>query len=355
MSVRRILRAARILAAVLPFAAAQSAELPTTHLKVVGGLAATSQFRSFEEPFWTKRLAERSGGRVTAEITAFDQLGLRGPEVLQMTRLGVLAFGTTSLSLIASEDPEAAATDFVGMHPDISSLRRNVAAYRPTLEALYRERYNVELLAIWTYPAQVVFCNRPIARLRDLGGLRVRTASVMHSDFVEALGGIGITLPYAGLVEAFRKHVVDCAITGTMSGYQLGLDDVSTHVHAMTVSWGPSILVANRAVWQRLDPAVRDFLRHELATLDDEIWAAADRETQEGLACNTGTAPCAAGKPGHMTLVPVTDDDRELLQQALTMVVLPRWAERCGRDCVEQWAATVGRHFGVSAGSLVSH
>src|SRR4051794_27657679 len=180
-------------------AGASAAEPPAPgpapiHLKVVGGLGTTSQYKLFEEPFWTKRLAERSGGRVTAEVSPFDSIGLRGPEVLQMARLGVIAFGTTSLSLLASEDPEAAAADFVGLHPDIASLRRNIDAYRSALADLYRERYGVELLAVWTYPAQVVFCQRPISGLKDLRGLRVRTASAMHSDFVEALGATGITI-----------------------------------------------------------------------------------------------------------------------------------------------------------------
>src|SRR4051794_20489981 len=127
----RMCAAAAVLATAPP---AWPGELPPTHLKGGGGLAARGQFKNFWEPFWTQPLARHSNGRVTGEVAAFDQLGLRGPEVLQMTRLGVIAFGTTSLSLLASEDPEAAATDLVGMHPDIQSLRRNVAAYRPTLE-----------------------------------------------------------------------------------------------------------------------------------------------------------------------------------------------------------------------------
>jgi TRAP-type C4-dicarboxylate transport system substrate-binding protein len=326
-----------------------ASELPALHLKIVGGLGDTSQYTDHEEPFWTKRLAHDSAGRITAEVSPYDRFGIHGTEVLQMMRLGVIGFGSTSLSLLAVDDPEAAAVDLVGMNPDIQSLRRNVDAYRATLTALLRERYAVELLAVFTYPAQVLFCNRPIASLRDLAGLKVRTAGAIHSDFVEALGATSVTLPYAAVADALRRHVADCAITGTMSGYRSKLYEVATHIHALTLSWGPNIFVAGTATWKRLDPATQDFLRTELKGLENEIWQAAEDETIEGLACNTGEGTCRSGPPGHMTLVAVRPADRSRVHRILEQIIVPHWAERCGAQCAETWNATVGRNSGLVA------
>src|SRR5258708_16262620 len=191
---------------------ASATELPELHLKTGGGLGGTSQYIDHEEPFWTKRLAADSGGRITAEVSPFDGLGIHGSEVVQMMRLGVISFGTTSLSLIAADDPEAAAVDLVGMNPDIPSLRRNVDAYPPTLPPMLRDRYGIELLAGFTYPAQVLFCNRPITNLRDLAGLKVRTAGAVHSDFVEAIGAPGVTLPYPPITNPLTTHLLHCPI-----------------------------------------------------------------------------------------------------------------------------------------------
>jgi hypothetical protein len=269
---------------------ASATELPDMHLKIVGGLGSTSQYIDHEEPFWTKRLAADSGGHITAEVSPFDGLGIHGSEVVQMMRLGVISFGTTSLSLIAAEDPEAAAVDLVGMNPDIGSLRKNVDAYRSTLADMLRKRYGIELLAVFTYPAQVLFCNRPIANLRDLAGLKVRTAGAIHSDFVEALGAIGV-----------------------------------------------------------IDPATRKFLRRELESFEDEIWRSAESETIEGLACNTGQGECRSGPAGHMTLVAMRPEDNILTRRLLSDVIVPHWAERCGPECAETWNATIGRNTGLKA------
>jgi TRAP-type C4-dicarboxylate transport system substrate-binding protein len=326
----------------LAAAPVRAQDLPQTHLKVVGGLGQTVQYKQFEAPFWSKELAEASHGRVTAEVTPWDQLGIKGPELLQFTRLGAIMISTVSLSQIASEDPEAAGFDLAGLNPDIPTLRRSIDAYLPTLREVYRTRYGLELLAIWSYPAQVVFCNRPVSGLADLKGVKVRVASAMHADFVQGLGGTGVTMPFDELMEALKKRVADCAITGAMSGYRVGLFNATTHVSPVTVSWGPYVLFANHAAWQRFDPAVRDFLSTRLETLGDRLWDLAERETQDGIACLTGGA-CSAGPAANMKLVPSTAADLAAVRKSFTDTVSPRWAERCGPDCVANWNATVGR------------
>jgi TRAP-type C4-dicarboxylate transport system substrate-binding protein len=325
-------------------------DLPAVHLKVVGGLGQTVQYKNFEEPFWTKELAEASNGRITAEVTPWEQAVLKGPELLQLTRLGAITISTISLSQIASEDPEAAAVDLVGLNPDIPTLRRSINAYLPTLHDLYRLRYSLELLAVWSYPAQVTFCNKPISSLADLKGLKVRVASAMHDDFVQGLGGTGVTMPFDVLMDALKKHVADCAITGAMPGYRLGLYYATTHVSPTTLSWGPYVLFANHAAWGRLDPSIRDFLTAQIEKLSGRLWDLAEKETKEGITCLTD-GPCSVGPTAKMTLVPTRISDLALVRKSFLETVSPRWAERCGTDCVANWNATVGRIFGLSIAS----
>ena len=44
-----------------------------------------------------------------------------------------------------------------------------------------------------------------------------------------------------------------------------------------------------------------------------------------------------------MVLVPVSPADAELRREALLRQVLPRWATRCGAECVKTWNETVGK------------
>jgi TRAP-type C4-dicarboxylate transport system substrate-binding protein len=334
-----------------PAPAQGAAQGDPIRIKVIGGLADVSQYVRFEEPFWRRRVSELTNGRLVVEIAPFDRSGIRGQEMLQLMRLGVVPFGTVILPIASTEEPEFNAVDLPALSPDMATLRRNVGAFRPYLERLVRERYGIELLAVYTYPAQVVFCNRAFADLGDLRGRRVRTSSVSQSEMIQALGGTAVVTPFAEILPAIRSGVVECAITGTLSGHAIGLYEVTTHVHTMALSWGLSIFGANQDAWNALPRDIQQTLRDGLRDLETQIWAAADSETGEGLACNAGLPSCTLPRRGNMTIVQVSPADHERRRRLLTEVVLPRWVDRCGPDCVDAWNAHLAPVTGLRARS----
>jgi TRAP-type C4-dicarboxylate transport system substrate-binding protein len=328
-------------------AAAQ--DLPRTHLKVVGAWGNLSQYKNFEQPFWTREIPEKSKGAITAEITPFNEMGLKGAEIFRLMRLGVIDFGSTVLGYVAGDDARNEAIDLAGLAPDVATARRISDAYRPVYDRFYRERFGIQVLAIWPYPAQVIYCNGAISGLEDLRGKKVRTGNRTLAEFVEALGGTGVTMSFSEVVPALQNKVVDCAITGTLSGNAAKWYEVTTHLYALPVGWSQVMHAVNLKSWERLAPPVREFLVREIKDLEDRIWKAMDEETQQGIDCNIGRDTCTMGSKGKMTLVPVSDKDRETLGRVLREVVVPKWAARCGAECVQEWNATVGAIVGITA------
>ena len=319
------------------------------HLRIVGGLDGLNQYNRHEQPFWTRELPRFSGGRLNAEIVPFDRAGIRGQEMLRLMRLGVVPYGTALLAQSVAEVPVAAAPDLAGLNPDIAALRRSVAAFRPVLEDTLKRRYDIEVLAIYTYPAQVLFCKRAFNGLAGLAGRRIRVSSPTQSDLVQALGGKPVLAGFAEVMPQMRSGNLDCAITGTMSGNTIGLPLVTSHVHSMALSWGLAVFGANGTAWQALAPELQTLLRRELQRMERAIWEESDRETGEGMACNTGEALCGDRPPGRMIEVRSTDDDERRRRDILAHSVLPRWVQRCGASCAEVWNRTIGPTVGIMA------
>ncbi len=346
---RASLSAAIVAASTLLMVGAQAQELPRTHLKVVGAWGNLSQYKNFEQPFWTREIPEKSKGAITAEITPFNEMGLKGAEIFRLMRLGVIDFGSTVLGYVAGDDPRNEAIDLAGLAPDVETARKISDAYRPVYDRFYREQFGIQVLAIWPYPAQVIYCNGAISGLEDLRGKKVRTGNRTLAEFVEALGGTGVTMSFSEVVPALQNKVVDCAITGTLSGNAAKWFEVTTHLYALPVGWSQVMHAVNLKTWERLAPSVREFLTREIRDLEDRIWKAMDEETQQGIDCNIGRDSCTMGTKGKMTLVPVSEADRRTLDRVLREVVVPKWAARCGKACVEEWNATVGAIVGIRA------
>ncbi|MDD2881461.1 MAG: TRAP transporter substrate-binding protein [Rhodoferax sp.] len=330
-------------------AAGVHAQIPNTpaalHLRIVGGLAGLNQYTRNEEPFWSRELVRLSGGKYSAEIVPFDRAGVPGGDMLRLLQLGVMPFGTTLISALAQQSPQYAGIDLAGLNPNMTALKKNVAAFRPFLEKELRQRHNVEMLALYVYPAQVIFCNRPFSGLADLAGRHVRVSSSTQADFIAALGAIPVATGFAQIIANMRSGNTDCAITGTMSGHTLGLHQVTSHVHSMPITWGLAVFGANKTAWDALPPDLKALLRRELPKLETAIWVESERESSEGLACNTGSSPCKDAVRGELLQVPATAKDERLRQQVFDAVVLPRWLARCGTACTDIWRQTIGAHL----------
>jgi TRAP-type C4-dicarboxylate transport system substrate-binding protein len=328
--------------------AASAADGPI-QLKVVGGLAGVSQYTKLEEPFWTRQVPEITQGRVQAEIHPFDRSGLPGQEMLQLMRLGVVPFGTALLAQVSGDEPELNAVDLPMLNPDMATLKKTVELYRNQLHDTLRQKYGIELLGIYAYPAQVLYCAESFKTLTDLAGRKIRTSSVGQSEMMTALGAIPIVTPFSEIVNAVKTDVVNCAITGTMSGGEIGLPNVTSYISPLAISWGLSFFGANKLAWDQLPPDIRIALQTGIRKLEQSIWDAADRETAGGLACDVGTSGCTGGQSYHMKLVPITPEDEILRKQLLIKSILPKWIQRCGSECVTAWNGTLGTALGIRA------
>ena len=336
---KRLLASVAVLGLLAAPALAQ--DLPKTELKVVGTWSNLSLYKNFEKPFWEQDITSASNGAITATVQGFNEMGLKGPEIVRLMEQGVIDFGATILGYLAADDPRNEAIDLAGLSPDANTARRVSEAYKPTLAKLYDEEYDIKLLSIWPYSAQVMFCNRPLTSLADLKGAKVRTANRTLAEFMEAVGAEGVTMAFSEVVPAMQQGVIDCGITGSLSGYSAKWNEVATHLYALPVGWSQVILAVSNSKWNTLDPKAQEFILDQLATLEDKIWRNAEFETEQGIACTTG-GECSFGPSASMTLVPVSFEDEIMIKEVLRNTVLPKWAERCGEECAKQWSEEVG-------------
>jgi TRAP-type C4-dicarboxylate transport system substrate-binding protein len=306
-------------------------------IPVVGSLSGVSLYERLEAPFWRDQLPRLSGGSAQADIVPYDTSGIRGQDMLHLIRLGVVPFGTVQLGLAANDEPELGGPNLAMLAPDIGTLRRLVQAYRPHLSSLLRQHYGAELLAIYAYPAQVLFCAAPLPGLEALRGRRVRVSQASQADVVEALGGRAIVTPYPRLREDLKNGLTDCAITGSSSGNQLGLHRLTAQVHGLPINWGLSVFAANGQAWSALPPALQRSLRNGLAGLENEVWAAAARDTEDGFLCNAGHEECRDGTRGGLRWEPPSAADETLRRRLLADTVVPGWIARCGEECRVAW------------------
>ncbi len=324
-------------------------DLPKTNLKVVGSISSLPPYKDYELPFWTKTLGEKSKGAITADVKGFNEMGLKGPEVLRLMSQGVIEMGATVLAYLAADDPTNEAVDIAGLVTDVEIARKVTEASKPMYEKLFREKFGVKLLGISTYPAQVAYCNAEIKSLADLKGKKVRVGGRSQAELIEALGGTPVTMAFGEVVPALQNKVVDCGITGTLSGNLAKWHEVTTHLLALPLSWGQIAYAAQQKSWDKLDPRVRSLIETEVKGLEKSIWDAAALHTAQGYSCNSGADDCKLGQKGKMKLVVASDADKALLKKIVNDTMIPKWSARAPAESIAAFNEGIGKVVGVSA------
>ncbi len=296
------------------------------------------QYRDVDAPFFRDTLAKRSHGRLEFKTSTWTEMGITGYEIVRMTRQGQIDIGNAPLTYIAQDVPVLDAADLAGLNPTVEQARKVFDALASAVNKDL-EKFNVRIVGSNPYPAQILFCRKPVKDLADLKGRKVRTFGPSLNDLMSAIGANPVSLAYAETYTALERGVVDCAITGSGSGNAAKWYEVTTHQYTLPLSWAVSGYFANLSWWNKLAPDVRKFLEDAFAETSDRQWQFGGVEfTQDGIDCNANRPTCKIGtlaKDKAMVEVKATDADKALLKKILAESVLPAWVKRCGARCGE--------------------
>lgn len=350
MTMRRFSAYSLVLAGVLSAAVfAGTARAQDVTLSVVGSWSSLPLYKQYEAPFWTKTLPAASGGRIAVEMTTFNQMGVKGGDVYRLLSEGVFDVGMTVADYTVGDAPELEGLDVPLIATTPEGARKAVDAARPMVADIMRDRFKSKMLAIAPYPPQIIFCKPAVKGLGDLKGLKVRGSGRMTTKLLDALGAEGVNVGFSEVPGALQRGVIDCAITGSGSGYSAGWHEVTTHVMPLPLGgWDPVVTAMNLEKWNGLPADVQALIQNEIeANFEKPAWDTATASLEIDLVCLTGSGDCPLGKPAKMTLVAATDADRTFARKVLVDTVLPDWAGRAGAAWKDRWNASVGKATGV--------
>ncbi|MBJ7425933.1 MAG: TRAP transporter substrate-binding protein [Ilumatobacteraceae bacterium] len=338
-----------IVAGVVFATLATAQDLQKAQFKVVGLNGPTVASSVDEIPFWRETLPKASNGAMTADITPLDQMGIDDKTMLRLLRLGVMDFAGMDISKMAGDDPRFEGCDLAGLTLDPDKARAACNAYREVIDRQMQKNWNAKLLAFGGNPPQVFWCRSVLGGLADLKGKKVRVFNNTMRDFLSGVGATAVSMAFAEVVPALNNGVIDCGVTGNLSGNTAGWPEVTKSLYPMSLGWSINVLAVNLNTWKRLDGKTQDFMQKQFNAYEDKMWNTLKKASMEADNCNTSKQPCTMGKLANITIVPVKPAEAEQHKKLVEGAVLAGWAKRCGSECAKEWNATVGKVVGLQA------
>jgi len=345
LPLKSLLAAALAATLVLPAAAQDRIKF-----KAIGQPLATGLIQKNKEQPFFEHFAEKTGLPIDVDYKPIDTLGVKDTEQLRVMKAGLFDIVSLRVSQNSRDEPTILGLDLVGASPDYATGRKVAKAYFDTIDARLQEQFKVKLLGVWPFGPQILFCKKPITRLADVKGMKVRVYDQNLAKFIELVGGTPVPVSFADTQQSLSLGVVDCAITGPSSANSAGWPEVTTHQLPVGFQLALNGYAISLKAWNSLKPDQQARLKTAFEGLTDDIWKYSEELFQDALNCNAGKDPCTTGKKFKLVNVPVTAADLTLVHSAVTKVSLPAWAEVCDRSnpgCSQKWKATVGPVLGV--------
>ncbi|MFM8354769.1 MAG: TRAP transporter substrate-binding protein [Gammaproteobacteria bacterium] len=202
----------------------------------------------------------------------------RANEIKRAVQGGQADAGEFLLSAHANENPLFGFDSVPFLATGFADSARLWAAARPVItEALARQ--GLELLYAVPWPPQGLFSRRPVTRLADLTGLRVRVYSPATARLAALAGARGVTIQAAELAQALATGAVDANITSGATGYDTRIWEIVPNFYDLR-AWMPlNVTVVNRRALAALDATARDAVQAAARTAETEGWRVAESQS----------------------------------------------------------------------------
>src|SRR5260221_7142458 len=271
--------------------AAAAKDRPKPQFKVIGLNSPTPVSIYDELPFWRKTIPEASKGAVVADVTPLDQMGIDDKTMLRLLKLGVMDIAAMDISKMAGDDPRFEACDLAGLTLDPDKARAACNAYRAVIDRQMQKNWNAKLLAFGGNTPQVFWCKDVATGLAGFKGKKIRVFNNTMRDFLSGVGATAVSMAFAEVVPALNNGVVDCGVTGSLSGNTAGWAEVTKSIYPMSLGWSINVLAVNLDSWKRLDPKVQAVLVEQTKGYEEKMLATIKTTTAEAGQCQTRKQP----------------------------------------------------------------
>ncbi len=289
-----------------------------------------------------KQLAEeRTNGRVHIEVYPNSQLYKDGEELeaLQLGSVQMLAPSTSKFGPLGL--PEFEVFDLPYIFPDRAVLRRVVDGEigKNLLQRL--ETKGIVGLAYWDNGFKVMSANRPLHRVTDFRGLKMRIKSSKVLDAqMRALGALPQVMAFSEVYQALQTGVVDGTENTPPNLYTQKMYEVQKYVALSNHGYDGYAVIANKKFWDALPADIR-------TTLEGAMHEATDYENHLSLQDNEESIAKVKAS-GKTNVYALTAEEQAAWRLAL-LPVHRQMEERIGKSLIEavyREAAALGYKVG---------
>lgn len=226
--------------------AGKSVELKMSHFMSSKHIQHTDVMQPFAQ-----KVEEETNGRVKITIYPGGALG-RPPQQYESAERGMvdIAFGLHGYT--PGKFPLTSVVELPFMVPSAKVGSLMLWDLYKKFPAIRAEHKDVKVLWLWTHDTGQILSNKPIQKIEDLKGMKLRCPSATQKNLIEQLGATPVMMPISELYESLQKGVVEGTVIPASAIYDFKLDQVANNLTIGDFYVSTFFMAMNQDSWKKL-------------------------------------------------------------------------------------------------------
>jgi TRAP-type C4-dicarboxylate transport system substrate-binding protein len=272
----------------------------------------------------TRQFAEdvtkATGGKLKITVFAAGELPYKAPDVVRVVSTNQVQMGDVAVGFASGDVPDLNVLGLPFLCTSYDQFDRALPAVAAVADEQFRSKFGLVVGVHWTMPPQNFWLNRPVTRLDELKGLKVRSWNPEQVEMMKLLGGSAVSITSAEVIPALERKVIDGAITSALSANDWKAFEIVRTGYMVNMTMGHQVMLVNAAEMAKLPADVRGVLVAKMAEYAPryrKVSEGGDQDARRNLTAN------------KVNLVEPSADDRKRAQ-ALMRPMWDAWAKKHG-------------------------
>ena len=280
-------------------------------------------FCKIVDTFLLDRLEARTNGKLVIESTSFPELGVAGPDTLNLVRDGTLDMVNVLGPYVAGDLPQLEIQYLFGLYTERSQQFDSTADMLADIEALLIEDTGGYPINVnWHNGDDIfLFTKEPLHMPEDVKGMKTRAFGTSISDWIAGMGGEPQFVAFAEVYTALERGILEAGVTGGDAGHSQRWYEVISYINGPLTSWPSSHNVVNKEIWEAIPTDLQEIWKEEAAKMELEALRLGAIQNELGLQKNIDAG---------LEYIEFGPEMRALSDTAVLTEVVPNWIDRVG-------------------------
>jgi TRAP-type C4-dicarboxylate transport system substrate-binding protein len=208
---------------------------------------------------------------------------IKHEDIMRSVRGGQVPIGEFLLSRLSNDNAifEVDSLPFLASNYEDSLVLWEVS--RPYMQEVF-DKDGLLILFSVPWPPQALYTKRPVTKLDDLSGVKIRAYNKTQERLAQLAGAVPAQIEVPEIPQAFSSGRVQAMITSPSTAASAQAWDFVSHSYD-TQAWLPkNVVVVNKRALMRLAPAVRTAVLDAAARAEARGWEMSKAETNAQIA-----------------------------------------------------------------------